>query len=393
MLKINNNYLKLENNYLFAKISEEKNKYIQKSDVSLIDLSIGDVTLPLVNKASEGIIKANNLLSNINTFVGYPPSSGHKFLKEQIIKNDYLNVKAKISKEEIFISDSSKSDISNILDIFSDKLNVAIQNPVYPVYLDSNIMRGNNILYYSSIDSLIYEIENNDDFIIDILYICSPSNPTGEVVTKKQLEKIISLALKYQFIIFFDAAYEAFIQENNIPHSIYEIKNAKRVAIEFKSYSKTAGFTPIRLSYTIVPKEIKINKDITVNSLFKRLKDTKYNGPSFLSEYAIYNVYTSSAINELKENINYYTENTKILFDFFKSKHLILDENLCVNSPYVWIKTPNNMSSWDYFYYLLDNFMILGTPGIGFGKNGENHFRFTGFGKREDILNAIDRLK
>ena len=393
MLKINNNYLKLENNYLFAKISEEKNKYIQKSDVSLIDLSIGDVTLPLVNKASEGIIKANNLLSNINTFVGYPPSSGHEFLKEQIIKNDYLNVKAKISKEEIFISDSSKSDISNILDIFSDKLNVAIQNPVYPVYLDSNIMRGNNILYYSSIDSLIYEIENNDDFIIDILYICSPSNPTGEVVTKKQLEKIISLALKYQFIIFFDAAYEAFIQENNIPHSIYEIKNAKRVAIEFKSYSKTAGFTPIRLSYTIVPKEIKINKDITVNSLFKRLKDTKYNGPSFLSEYAIYNVYTSSAINELKENINYYTENTKILFDFFKSKHLILAENLCVNSPYVWIKTPNNMSSWDYFYYLLDNFMILGTPGIGFGKNGENHFRFTGFGKREDILNAIDRLK
>ena len=393
MLKINNNYLKLENNYLFAKISEEKNKYIQKSDVSLIDLSIGDVTLPLVNKASEGIIKANNLLSNINTFVGYPPSSGHEFLKEQIIKNDYLNVKAKISKEEIFISDSSKSDISNILDIFSDKLNVAIQNPVYPVYLDSNIMRGNNILYYSSIDSLIYEIENNDDFIIDILYICSPSNPTGEVVTKKQLEKIISLALKYQFIIFFDAAYEAFIQENNIPHSIYEIKNAKRVAIEFKSYSKTAGFTPIRLSYTIVPKEIKINKDITVNSLFKRLKDTKYNGPSFLSEYAIYNVYTPSAINELKENINYYTENTKILFDFFKSKHLILDENLCVNSPYVWIKTPNNMSSWDYFYYLLDNFMILGTPGIGFGKNGENHFRFTGFGKREDILNAIDRLK
>lgn len=393
MLKINNNYLKLENNYLFAKISEEKNKYIQKSDVSLIDLSIGDVTLPLVNKASEGIIKANNCLSNINTFVGYPPSSGHEFLKEQIIKNDYLNVKAKISKEEIFISDSSKSDISNILDIFSDKLNVAIQNPVYPVYLDSNIMRGNNILYYSSIDSLIYEIENNDDFIIDILYICSPSNPTGEVVTKKQLEKIISLALKYQFIIFFDAAYEAFIQENNIPHSIYEIKNAKRVAIEFKSYSKTAGFTPIRLSYTIVPKEIKINKDITVNSLFKRLKDTKYNGPSFLSEYAIYNVYTSSAINELKENINYYTENTKILFDFFKSKHLILDENLCVNSPYVWIKTPNNMSSWDYFYYLLDNFMILGTPGIGFGKNGENHFRFTGFGKREDILNAIDRLK
>lgn len=393
MLKINNNYLKLESNYLFAKISEEKNKYIQKSDVSLIDLSIGDVTLPLVNKASEGIIKANNLLSNINTFVGYPPSSGHEFLKEQIIKNDYLNVKAKISKEEIFISDSSKSDISNILDIFSDKLNVAIQNPVYPVYLDSNIMRGNNILYYSSIDSLIYEIENNDDFIIDIVYICSPNNPTGEVVTKKQLEKLISLALKYEFIIFFDAAYEAFIQEKNIPHSIYEIKNAKRVAIEFKSYSKTAGFTPIRLSYTIVPKEIKINKDITVNSLFKRLKDTKYNGPSFLSEYAIYNVYTSSAINELKENINYYTENTKILFDFFKSKHLILDENLCVNSPYVWIKTPNNMSSWDYFYYLLDNFMILGTPGIGFGKNGENHFRFTGFGKREDILNAIDRLK
>lgn len=393
MLKINNNYLNLENNYLFSKISQEKKKYLINNDKKLIDLSIGDVTLPLVDSILKGIDKAKNILSNIDTFEGYPPSSGHSFLKEQIIQNDYLKRNINLEEDEIFISDSSKSDIANVLDIFSSNLTVAIQDPVYPVYVDSNIMRGNNIIYYNSIAELIQKIEENL-IEIDILYICSPNNPTGEVISRSNLEKIVNMAISNNFLIFFDAAYESFIQEENIVHSIYEIPDSKKVAIEFKSYSKTAGFTPIRLAYNIVPKEILIkDNNIQINKLYKRLKDTKYNGPSFLSEYAIYNVYTTNKVNELYDNINYYIQNTNLLFDFFKSKNLISKNIEKVNSPYVWIKTPNSMNSWDFFYYLLDNCMILGTPGSGFGKNGEGYFRFTGFGTKEDTNNAIERLK
>lgn len=393
MLKINNNYLNLENNYLFSKISQEKKKYLINNDKKLIDLSIGDVTLPLVDSILKGIDKAKNILSNIDTFEGYPPSSGHSFLKEQIIQNDYLKRNINLEEDEIFISDSSKSDIANVLDIFSSNLTVAIQDPVYPVYVDSNIMRGNNIIYYNSIAELIQKIEENL-IEIDILYICSPNNPTGEVISRSNLEKIVNIAISNNFLIFFDAAYESFIQEENIVHSIYEIPDSKKVAIEFKSYSKTAGFTPIRLAYNIVPKEILIkDNNIQINKLYKRLKDTKYNGPSFLSEYAIYNVYTTNKVNELYDNINYYIQNTNLLFDFFKSKNLISKNIEKVNSPYVWIKTPKSMNSWDFFYYLLDNCMILGTPGSGFGKNGEGYFRFTGFGTKEDTNNAIERLK
>ena len=393
MLKINNNYLNLENNYLFSKISQEKKKYLINNDKKLIDLSIGDVTLPLVDSILKGIDKGKNILSNIDTFEGYPPSSGHSFLKEQIIQNDYLKRNINLEEDEIFISDSSKSDIVNVLDIFSSNLTVAIQDPVYPVYVDSNIMRGNNIIYYNSIAELIQKIEENL-IEIDILYICSPNNPTGEVISRSNLEKIVNIAISNNFLIFFDAAYESFIQEENIIHSIYEIPDSKKVAIEFKSYSKTAGFTPIRLAYNIVPKEILIkDNNIQINKLYKRLKDTKYNGPSFLSEYAIYNVYTTNKVNELYDNINYYIQNTNLLFDFFKSKNLISKNIEKVNSPYVWIKTPNSMNSWDFFYYLLDNCMILGTPGSGFGKNGEGYFRFTGFGTKEDTNNAIERLK
>lgn len=388
MPKLNENYLKLNNNYLFSKIAKEKEKYISEN---LIDLSIGDVTLPLSKSVIEGIEKGKQLLSNIDTFTGYPPSSGHSFLKGKIISNEYLTKNIELSEDEIFISDSSKSDISNILDIFDNNLNVAIQDPVYPVYVDSNIMRGNNIIYYSSIEEIIDNI-TTDNIKIDILYICSPNNPTGEVISKENLEKIIFLALEKDFIIFFDAAYEAFIQDCNTVHSIYEIENAKKVAIEFKSYSKTAGFTSIRLAYTVVPNML-LNENISVNSLFKRLKDTKYNGPSFLSEYAIYNVYLNESFNELQENIHYYLENTKLLFNFFKEKKLINSNLNQVNSPYVWINTPNNMDSWDFFYYLLENHKILGTPGDGFGKNGKGHFRFTGFGTRDNTLKAIELLK
>ena len=268
-------------------------------------------------------------------------------------------------------------------------MNVAIQDPVYPVYVDSNIIRGNSILYYETLDTLCEDIAK-DNLLVDIVYICSPNNPTGKIESLDSLQKIVNLAIDKNFLIFFDAAYEAFITTDNAIHSIYEIRGANKVAIEFKSYSKTAGFTPLRLSYTVIPNEIIIN-DKSINSLFKRFKNTKYNGPSFLSEYAMYNIYSSKSFNELNKNINYYLENTKLLSEYFTYRGMI-PENSTVNSPYVWIKTPNNIDSWEYFYYLLNNYQIIGTPGSGFGKNGKGFFRFTGFGTRENTLEAIKRL-
>lgn len=390
MVYINENYLNLNKNYLFAKISEEKSNYVKNSpQKKLIDLSIGDVTLPLAPSSIEGINKACYNLSKKETFLGYPPSSGHEFLKKEIIQKDYKKRGISIDYNELFIGDSSKSDISNILDVFDNKLTVALQNPVYPVYVDSNIIRGNKIIYIDDVDTFIPQKEH-----IDIIYLCFPNNPTGAIISKELLKKYVDYAIENDTIIFFDSAYEAFIQDKNTVHSIYEIENAKKVAVEFRSFSKTAGFTSIRLAYTVVPNDIMIhshsNKKIALNSLFKRLKDTKYNGPSYISEYAIFNVYKSNNFNELQENINYYLRNTTLLTEFFKSKGMI--DVSTINSPYVWIKCKDNMNSWDFFYYMLNNFSIIGTPGIGFGANGEGHFRLTGFGTYEDTIEAINRM-
>lgn len=392
MIKINNNYLNIKDNYLFAKIAEEKRNYIKSHEsTSLIDLSIGDVTLPLTPSICNGTINAIKKLSNKDTFTGYPPSSGHDFLKEQIIQKDYLKKDIQIKKNELFISDSSKSDISNILDIFESGITVALQDPVYPAYVDSNMLRGNNIVYYENILDLIQNIKNQK-LSIDILYICSPNNPTGSVISKENLETIVNIAKEYNFLIFFDGAYEAFITQNDTIHSVYEVDGAMDVAIEFKSFSKTAGYTPVRLSYTIIPDKITVN-NTCINALFKRLKDTKYNGPSYISEYGIYNLYKENKFNEINFNIEYYLENTKLLLEFFKSKNLVDTTISKVNSPYVWINTPNNIKSWDFFYELLNNYSIVGTPGVGFGKNGEHHFRFTGFNTKENTLKAIERMK
>ena len=391
MAYINENYLNLNKNYLFAKISEEKQKYIKNNhEKKLIDLSIGDVTLPLTDSEIKGINIASSNLSKKETFTGYPPSSGHDFLKKEIIKNDYLKRNISIDNSELFIGDSSKSDISNILDIFDKNLTVALQDPVYPVYVDSNIIRGNKIIYINDIRTFLPQKEH-----IDIIYLCFPNNPTGAIISKELLKKYVDYAIENDTIIFFDSAYEAFIQDKNTVHSIYEIENAKKVAVEFRSFSKTAGFTPIRLSYTVVPNDIMIhshsNKKIALNFLFKRLKDTKYNGPSYISEYAIFNVYKSNNFNELQENINYYLRNTTLLADFFTSKKMM--NSLSINSPYVWIKCKDNMNSWDFFYYMLNTFSIIGTPGVGFGTNGEGYFRLTGFGSYEDTVEAINRMK
>lgn len=392
MIQLNENYLGLNDNYLFAKIADEKRNYLEKNNKKeLIDLSIGDVTLPLAPSICKGMSCGIANLSNKSTFTGYPPSCGHDFLKEEIILKDYLKYNINIKKSELFISDSSKSDISNILDIFKSGITVAIQDPVYPVYVDSNMLRGNNIIYYNDISRLMQSIKKND-ISIDILYICSPNNPTGNVISKKAMQDIVNIAKEFNFLIFFDGAYEAFITQNDTIHTIYELDNALDVAIEFRSFSKTAGYTPVRLSYTIVPENIVLS-NVHVNNLFKRLKDTKYNGPSYISEYGIYNLYKENDFCQIENNTKYYLNNTKILLDFFKSKGLIEANITNVNSPYVWIKTPNNYKSWDFFYVLLNEYAIIGTPGVGFGKNGEYHFRFTGFNTKEKTLEAIERMK
>ena len=385
MALLNENFLKLKQSYLFAKIAAEKEKFISNNkDKKLIDLSIGDVTLPLTNTCIDGIDKAKRILSSKETFTGYPPSSGHLFLKNEIIKNDYENLGCQLKVDELFISDSSKSDISNILDVFSNEITVAIQDPVYPVYVDSNLMRDNKILLFDDFSNLPKEH-------IDILYICSPNNPTGKVLSKETLTTLVNYALENDSIIFFDGAYESYIESPDTVNSIYEIPNAKKVAVEFRSYSKTAGLTSLRLAYSIIPMEINLktnsNDLISLNSLVKRLKDTKYNGPSFLSEYAIYNSYIQDGKKELRKNIEYYKKNTRMLSDAFKGN------GLPINSPYVWLKCRDNMSSWDYFYYLLENYGIIGTPGAGFGNNGEGYFRLTGFSSYEDTLEVIQRLK
>ncbi len=389
MSKLNTNYLNLKENYLFAKISEEKKKYIENNpQKKIIDLSIGDVTLPLTDTIISGINKGLDILSKKETFKGYPPSSGHTFLKEEIIKKDYANIK--LSTDEIFISDSSKSDICHILDIFDTGISVAMENPVYPVYLDSNIIRNNNISFIKDKETFL---KSNPK--VDIIYICSPNNPTGDIWKKELLKKYVDYAIKNDIIIFFDSAYESFITSSDTVHSIYEIDGAKKVAVEFRSFSKSAGYTPLRLAYTIVPFEItlisSLGRKINLNTIFAHLKDIKYNGPSFLSEYGIYELYKMNNLDETKKNIKYYLENVKILSDYFVSTGQKSDSS--INSPYIWIKCKDNMDSWDYFYYLLNNYGIIGSPGVGFGICGEKYFRLTGFSSRENTIEAIERLK
>ena len=405
MITINENFLKLQDSYLFVTIAEKVKEYQKKNpNKDIIKLGIGDITRPIPGKVAEAMKKAVDEMTNINTFRGYGPEVGYDFLKEKIIENDYKSKGINFENSEVFISDGIGTDIANIVDIFDVQNTVAITDPVYPAYLDTNVMSGRSGNFengkYRGVTYLEVNEENN--FIpripkeqIDMIYLCFPNNPTGTVISKEELTKWVGYARKNNSIILYDAAYEAYIQDENIPHSIYEIEGAKEVAIEFKSYSKSAGFTGIRCGYTVIPKELKgytkKGESINLNKLWNRRQSTKTNGVSYITQRGAEAVYTKEAQQQIKENIEYYMNNTKNIKEGLEKVGLKTFGG--ENAPYVWLKVPDNKSSWEFFDELLENIGVVGTPGVGFGPSGEGYFRLTGFGTKENMERAVKKIQ
>jgi LL-diaminopimelate aminotransferase len=371
----------------------------------VIKLGIGDVTLPLPKAVCQNMRYAVDEMKSLNGFRGYGPEQGYEFLKKKIIENEYLSRNIKIDMDEVFISDGSKCDTGNIGDLFAKENNVAITDPVYPVYLDTNIMAGRTGKYNKNTgkyEKIIYMpcIEENNfepnfpETVPDIIYLCFPNNPTGTVLNKEKLKKWIEYAKINKSIILYDSAYEAFITQEDIPHSIYEIDGAKDVAIEFRSFSKTAGFTGIRCAYTVVPKQLKgyTNKkeEISINQLWNRRQCTKFNGVSYITQRGAEAVYSEEGKKQIRDNIAYYKENAKIITEGLKTAGFNVYGG--INAPYIWLKVPNEMKSWEFFDKLLNKTGVVGTPGVGFGPSGEGYFRLTAFGDRENIEEAIDRI-
>ena len=396
MIKVNEHFLKIENNYLFSDIAKKVKAYTEANpDKKIIRLGIGDVTKPLAPTVIKALHSAIDEMSESETFKGYGPELGYDFLINKIIENEFKPRGISFEVEEIFISDGSKSDTGNIGDIFGTDNKVAITDPVYPVYLDTNIMAGRESITYLPCNK-----ENN--FIpslpvekVDMIYLCLPNNPTGTVLTKEQLKVWVDYAKENKALILFDAAYEAFIKENNIPHSIYEIEGAKEVAIEFRSFSKKAGFTGTRCAYTVIPKELKgyteKGEEVSANKLWTRRHSTKFNGVPYIVQKAAESVYTKKGKKEVEETIDYYMENARIIKEGLSK--IGLETFGGVNAPYIWLKTPNNIKSWDFFDLILRELDIVGTPGVGFGVNGEGYFRLTAFGSRENTIEAMERFK
>lgn len=407
MININENFLKLQDSYLFSTIAKKVAEFQKNNpDKKIIKLGIGDVTLPLAKKVVDAMKKASDDLAKKETFMGYGPEQGYDFLIEKIVKEDYEKRGIKIEKDEIFVSDGAKCDTGNIVDLFDADNKVAITDPVYPVYLDTNIMSGRAGKYdektgkYENIIYMPCNKENNfepsfPEEVPDMIYLCFPNNPTGTVLTKNQLAKWVEYAKKNKSIILFDVAYEAFITEENVPHSIYEIEGAKEVAIEFRSFSKTAGFTGVRCGYTVIPKEVKgytkDGKEIMLNRLWNRRQCTKFNGASYVTQRGAEAIYTEEGKKEIRENIEYYRENAKIIREGLTEAGFTVYGG--VNAPYIWLKLPDEIKSWDFFDKLLNEVAVVGTPGVGFGPSGEGYFRLTAFGSRENTIEAIERIK
>ncbi len=402
MIKINENYLKLQDSYLFSTIAKKVADFQAKNpDKKIIKLGIGDVTLPIAPKIIEAIHKATDEMAKKETFKGYGPEQGYDFLREKIVEWDYKKRGISIEKEEIFISDGAKCDTGNIQELFSTDNIIAITDPVYPVYLDSNVMAGRTGSFDKNtgkFEKVVYmpaTAENNFEpelpkEKVDMLYLCFPNNPTGTVLNKEQLTKWVKYAKENGSIIFFDSAYEAYISEENVPHSIYEIEGAKEVAIEFRSFSKTAGFTGVRCAYAVVPKELKVG-EVSLNALWNRRQCTKFNGVPYITQKAAEAVYTEEGQKQIKENIAYYMENARIIREGLeKSGYTVYGGK---NAPYIWLKVPEGMTSWEFFDKLLEEKNIVGTPGSGFGPSGEGYFRLTAFGSRENTIEAMNRIK
>lgn len=407
MININENFLNLQDSYLFSTIAKKVAEFQKNNpDKKVIKLGIGDVTRPLVPAVLEAMHKAVDELGNPDTFRGYGPEQGYEFLREKIAKFDYAKRGVKIDIDEIFVSDGAKCDCGNIGDILGIENKVAITDPVYPVYLDTNVMAGRSGKYNEKtgmFENIIYmpaTSENNfvPEFpkeVPDMIYLCLPNNPTGTTLTKEQLAKWVEYARKNKSLILFDSAYEAYISEENIPHSIYEIEGAREVAIEFRSFSKTAGFTGVRCAYTVVPKELKgytkDGKEVAFNSLWNRRHGTKFNGVSYPVQRAAEAIYSEKGQKQIKENISYYMNNAKIIKEGLQEAGFTVYGG--VNAPYIWLKVPSGMSSWEFFDKLLNEVNVVGTPGVGFGPSGEGYFRLTAFGTKENTIEAIERIK
>ena len=401
MYKINDNYLKLPGSYLFSTIAKKVNAYTEANpDKKVIRLGIGDVTLPLAPAVIEAMHKAVDEMAHAETFHGYAPDLGYEFLRSAIVENDYKARGVDIAIDEIFVSDGAKSDSGNIGDIFAQNNRIAVCDPVYPVYVDTNAMAGrtgdyvkekeawSNVIYMpcTAENNFVPEIPKETP---DIIYICCPNNPTGTTLNKDQLQKWVDFALTKGSVIIYDAAYEAYISEDDVPHSIYECDGAKKCAIEMRSFSKNAGFTGTRLGFTVIPKELTCD-GVSLNSLWARRHGTKFNGAPYIIQRAGEAVYSPEGKKQTKEQIAYYMNNAKIIREGLTNAGYTVFGG--VNAPYIWLKTPDNMTSWDFFDYLLENLNIVGTPGSGFGPSGEGYFRLTAFGSLENTKEAMERI-
>lgn len=406
MALINENYTKLPGSYLFSDIARKVNEFkTQHPDAKVIRLGIGDVTKPLPSASIEALHNAVDEMAAASTFKGYGPEQGYDFLVNTIVENDYKSLGLDIASDEIFVSDGSKSDTGNIGDILGIDNIVAITDPVYPVYIDTNVMAGRagDLQPDGKWNKLVYlPCTTDNDFVpelpkekVDIIYLCYPNNPTGTTLTRSQLKVWVDYAQANKALILFDGAYEAFITEDDVPHSIYEIEGAREVAIEFRSFSKTAGFTGTRCAYTVVPKTVmgytKSGETVSLNKLWNRRHTTKFNGVPYIIQRAAEACYSPEGKKQVRATIEYYLNNAKIIREGLAEQGLKVYGG--INSPYIWVKTPKGMTSWQFFDYLLHELNIVGTPGVGFGPSGEGYLRLTAFGTLEDTEEAVSRFK
>lgn len=402
MFKVNDNYLKLQGSYLFSTVGRKQREYqAAHPDKKVIRLSIGDVTQPLAPVILQALHSAVDEMGNAETFHGYAPDLGYEFLRNAIAENDYKARRCDIGADEIFVSDGAKCDCSNIQEIFSLDNRIAVCDPVYPVYVDSNVMAGRTGAYDKNAEiwsDVIYMPCTADNNFVpqlpketpDLIYLCFPNNPTGATIHRAQLQEWVDYANKMGAVILYDAAYEAYISEEDVPHSIYECDGARTCAIEMRSFSKNAGFTGVRLGFTVIPKELKAG-DVSLHALWARRHGTKYNGAPYIIQRAGEAVYSEAGKEQLRAQVAYYMNNARYIYNGLKEAGYTVSGG--VNAPYIWLKTPHNMTSWEFFDYLLENANVVGTPGSGFGPSGEYYFRLTAFGSYESTVEAIDRIK
>ena len=398
----NEDYLKLPGSYLFSTVARKQREFsAEHPDAKIIRLSIGDVTQPLAPVIIDALHKAVDEMASAETFKGYAPDLGYEFLRNVISEKDYKARGCDIAPDEIFVSDGAKGDCGNIQEIFARDCKVAVCDPVYPVYVDTNVMAGRTGTYdektgtWSDVIYMPCTAANGfapelPKTVPDLIYLCFPNNPTGATITKDQLQVWVDYANKEGAVIIYDAAYEAYISEENVPHSIYECEGARECAIEIHSFSKNAGFTGVRLGYTVIPKDLKAG-NVQLHSLWARRHGTKYNGAPYIIQKAGEAVYTPEGQAQLKEQVAYYMKNAATIREGLAAAGYTVSGG--VNAPYIWLQTPNNMTSWEFFDYLLEKANVVGTPGSGFGPSGEHYFRLTAFGSYENTVEAIERIK